>query len=59
MLTARAAVEDKLKGLKHGGDAYLSKPFDREELLIRLEKLILLRRKLQQRYLVPSEIKAE
>jgi len=31
MLTARAAVEDKLKGLKHGAGACLSKPVDREE----------------------------
>lgn len=31
-------------------DVYLPKPFDREELLIRLEKLIELRRRLQERY---------
>ncbi len=50
LLTARAAVEDRLQGLRHGADAYLPKPFEREELLIRLEQLILLRRKLQLRY---------
>ena len=50
LLTARAAIADKLQGLRHGADAYLPKPFDREELLVRLEQLILLRRKLQARY---------
>lgn len=50
MLTARAAQQDKLIGLKHGADAYLTKPFDQEELFIRLEKLLELRRVLQERY---------
>ncbi len=50
LLTARAAIEDRLQGLRFGADAYLAKPFDREELLIRVEQLILLRHKLQARY---------
>ncbi len=35
-LTARDAVSDRIAGLDHGGDDYLTKPFDFEELLARL-----------------------
>jgi YesN/AraC family two-component response regulator len=50
MLTARATQQDRLIGLKHGADAYLTKPFDQEELFIRLDRLLTLRRLLQERY---------
>jgi signal transduction histidine kinase/DNA-binding response OmpR family regulator/ligand-binding sensor domain-containing protein len=51
MLTAKADIESKMEGLKKGADAYLEKPFNREELLIRIEKLLELRQNLQQYYL--------
>lgn len=50
LLTAKAAETDKIDGLKSGADAYLMKPFNKEELFIRLEKLLELRRTLQERY---------
>lgn len=50
LLTAKAAHEDKVEGLKEGADAYLTKPFDPEELLVRIENLVETRRKLQERY---------
>jgi signal transduction histidine kinase/DNA-binding response OmpR family regulator len=51
MLTAKADRESKMEGLKRGADVYLEKPFNREELLIRVKKLLELRKKLQQYYL--------
>ena len=50
ILTAKSTQSDRLKGLEYGADAYLLKPFDKKELLIRLEKLIELRRRLQTYY---------
>jgi len=35
-LTAREAVEDKIKGLEAGGDDYITKPFSNQELLARI-----------------------
>lgn len=39
-LTARTQTEDKIKGFKAGADDYLVKPFDFEELEIRINRLI-------------------
>src|SRR3954462_12504554 len=39
MLTARAGVQDRVKGLDSGADDSLVKPFDREELLARMRAL--------------------
>lgn len=40
MLTARDAIEDKIKGLDLGADDYLIKPFDFGELLAESELLL-------------------
>jgi two-component system, OmpR family, response regulator len=39
MLTARDAIEDRVKGLDRGTDDYLTKPFSLVELLARLRAL--------------------
>ena len=40
MLSAMGEVEDRIKGLKTGVDEYLSKPFEPEELLLRVQNVI-------------------
>jgi two-component system alkaline phosphatase synthesis response regulator PhoP len=40
MLTARGAVEDRVRGLRVGADDYLQKPFDMSELLARIYALL-------------------
>jgi DNA-binding response OmpR family regulator len=40
VLTARDAVEDRVKGLDSGADDYLVKPFDLDELAARLRALV-------------------
>jgi DNA-binding response OmpR family regulator len=39
-LTARSQKEDKIKGFKIGIDDYITKPFDEEELLLRIHSVI-------------------
>ncbi len=43
ILTARAALKDRLKGFELGADDYLIKPFHLEELLMRVK--VMLKRK--------------
>ena len=50
LLTAKATQADRVAGLQLGADAFLTKPFQREELLVRLETLTSLRHTLQERY---------
>ena len=40
MLTAMGGDKDKIDGLKIGADDYLSKPFEPEELFLRIKKLL-------------------
>lgn len=50
MLTAKADTDSRIAGLETRADAYLSKPFDQRELLATIENLIILRRRLQDKY---------
>lgn len=50
-LSARSAENDRLTGLQTGAVDYITKPFSRGELLIKLNNILLLRQRQQQRLL--------
>ncbi|MBX9892107.1 MAG: response regulator transcription factor [Chitinophagaceae bacterium] len=49
ILSAKSNSSDRVLGLKKGADDYLTKPFNLEELLLRVEKLIDKNKKLQEK----------
>lgn len=50
MLTAKAGQSNKMEGLMQGADAYLTKPFDANELLIRIKNLIEARKRMWEHF---------
>ena len=50
LLTAKADFESRMQGLRKEADAYLTKPFQQEELLVTLNNQLEVRRKLQLKY---------
>ncbi|MBQ3742665.1 MAG: response regulator [Bacteroidales bacterium] len=50
MVTAKATHEDMIQGFKAGAEAYLEKPFQADELNIRVDKLLEQRRLLRDKY---------
>jgi Signal transduction histidine kinase len=58
--TAKITEEERIKGIEAGADAYLSKPFNTEELRTRVEKLLAGRKLLQEKFAKMSiELKKE
>ena len=56
MLSAKNSGADRVLGLKKGADDYLTKPFNLEELLLRVEKLIDKNRKAQDKNTISEKI---
>ena len=56
MLTSKGVQEDRLEGILSGADAYLTKPFHKKELQLRMQMLIAKRKKLHERYAVKTII---
>lgn len=50
LLTAKTAIDSRIQGLEFGADAYMNKPFNTKELLIRMKNLIDVRVLLQQKF---------
>ena len=50
LLTAKASDKDKIAGLEIGVDDYLIKPFNKKELLVRINNLISLRKQLREKF---------
>jgi YesN/AraC family two-component response regulator len=50
LLTAKSGQENKIEGLQTGADDYLTKPFDLKELRVRVDNLISIRKKLQEKF---------
>ncbi len=40
LLSSKDAIDDRVTGLRHGADAYLSKPFNMEELRLTIDNLV-------------------
>jgi signal transduction histidine kinase/DNA-binding response OmpR family regulator len=55
LLTGRGDHDALLKGIEHGADVYLTKPFDPAELALRVKKLLELRANLRAYYRGPSQ----
>jgi len=61
ILTARTADEDKIRGLEIGADDYITKPFNMDLLLLRIQNLMEKRRNIQNHFqknfdFTPSDI---
>lgn len=50
MLTSRTSVENRIEGFEKGADDYINKPFNIQELVVRIKNLIEQRKMLRERF---------
>jgi len=50
LLTAKVDIETKLQGYRHGADDYIPKPFQLDELCVRIENLLANRKRIQEKF---------
>jgi AraC-like DNA-binding protein len=50
LLTAKTSAESKIEGLQTGADDYITKPFEPDELITRVNNLIVSRKKLREQF---------
>ena len=50
LLTAKASLENKIEGLETGADDYLIKPFNTDELMLRVRNLISVRKQIREKF---------
>lgn len=55
LLTAKTLTESKIKGLEHGADDYITKPFNTKELVARVNNLLEIRKKLKAKAYLESQ----
>ena len=56
LLTAKAEIEDRIKGLQAGADSYIPKPFHPDHLKIRIEKLLMTRQNIRKSFADKDDI---
>ena len=64
LLTAKGGRESKIEGLQKGAEDYITKPFDEEEILLKIKNIFINRKKMQEKYRKqiianPSDIKVQ
>ncbi|MCQ4261464.1 DNA-binding response regulator [Stutzerimonas stutzeri] len=59
MLTACGAEEERIRGLRHGADDYLAKPFNLTELQLRIDAILRRTRSADHRVTVPSSLQVD
>ncbi|MBQ9688518.1 response regulator transcription factor [bacterium] len=55
MLTAKGTIQDKTEGFEGGADDYLVKPFDIQEVLLRI-RVLLRRNEIEEKYSISNEV---